>query len=113
MKTAYDILLLACAWTFESTRNSSLVVVINYKNFVYISSSMKVVYSIRIDKSLREEMENYNIRWSEEIEKYIAKRIEELKKEEILREVENKLKGIKGGEPGEASRLVRENRDSN
>nr|WP_016731836.1 hypothetical protein [Sulfolobus islandicus] len=41
---------------------------------------MKMVYSLRIDKELREEMEKYDIKWNEEIEGFIRKRLEELKK---------------------------------
>jgi hypothetical protein len=74
---------------------------------------MRVVYSIRLDKKLREEMDKYNVKWNEEIETYISKRIEELEKERILNEIEDKLKNIKGVKRGEAVRLVREDRNSN
>ena len=45
---------------------------------------MKVVYGLRIGKELREKMEKYNIKWNGEIEGFIRKRINELKKRELL-----------------------------
>ena len=42
--------------------------------YVYVRYIMKVVYSLRIDRELREEMEKYNVKWNEEIEKFIREK---------------------------------------
>lgn len=73
---------------------------------------MKTVYSLRIDKELREEMEKYNVRWNEEIENFIRKRIEELKKEEILKKIIEILQTMPETKSNSAD-LVREDRDNN
>ena len=73
---------------------------------------MKVVYSLRIDKKLREEMEKYNVKWNEEIEEFIRKKIEELKKEEAMRKLHEIISSMHETEPIGAE-LVREDRDSN
>lgn len=73
---------------------------------------MKTVYSLRIDKELREEMEKYNIKWNEEIENFIRRRIEELKKEEILKKINEILKTMPETNSSSAE-LVREDRDNN
>ncbi|MFP3203821.1 MAG: hypothetical protein RXR43_16960 [Sulfolobus sp.] len=73
---------------------------------------MKVVYSLRIDKELREEMEKYNVKWNEEIEKFIRKKIEELKKEEAMKKLHEVISSLPETEPI-GVRLVREDRDNN
>ena len=73
---------------------------------------MKVVYSLRIDKELREEMEKYNVRWNEEIEKFIREKIEELKKEEAMKKLHEVISSLPETEPV-GVRLVREDRDNN
>ncbi|GAA5420664.1 hypothetical protein Stok01_02629 [Sulfurisphaera tokodaii] len=73
---------------------------------------MKTVYSLRIDKELREEMEKYNIKWNEEIENFIRRRIEELKKEEILKKINEILQTMPETNSSSAE-LVREDRDNN
>jgi len=73
---------------------------------------MKVVYSLRIDKELREEMEKYNVKWNEEIEKFIREKIEELKKEEAMKKLHEVISSLPETEPV-GVRLVREDRDSN
>jgi len=79
---------------------------------VYVYYNMKTVYSLRIDKELREEMEKYNVRWNEEIENFIRKRIEELKKEEILKKIIEILQTMPETKSNSAD-LVREDRDNN
>ena len=59
--------------------------------YVYVRYIMKVVYSLRIDRELREEMEKYNVKWNEEIEKFIREKIEELKKEEAMKKLHEVL----------------------
>jgi PhoPQ-activated pathogenicity-related protein len=73
---------------------------------------MKVVYSLRIDKELREEMEKYNVKWNEEIEKFIREKIEELKKEEAMKKLHDVISSLPETEPI-GVRLVREDRDNN
>jgi len=79
---------------------------------VYVYYNMKTVYSLRIDKELREEMEKYNIKWNEEIENFIRRRIEELKKEEILKKINEILQTMPETNSSSAE-LVREDRDNN
>jgi PhoPQ-activated pathogenicity-related protein len=73
---------------------------------------MKVVYSLRIDKELREEMKKYNVKWNEEIEKFIREKIEELKKEEAMKKLHEVISSLPETEPI-GVRLVREDRDNN
>jgi transcriptional regulator, CopG family len=80
--------------------------------YVYVRYIMKVVYSLRIDKELREEMEKYNVKWNEEIEKFIREKIEELKKEEAMKKLHEVISSLPETEPV-GVRLVREDRDSN
>jgi transcriptional regulator, CopG family len=80
--------------------------------YVYERYIMKVVYSLRIDKELREEMEKYNVKWNEEIEKFIREKIEELKKEEAMKKLHEVISSLPETEPV-GVRLVREDRDNN
>ncbi|ACP49553.1 type II toxin-antitoxin system VapB family antitoxin [Saccharolobus islandicus] len=73
---------------------------------------MKMVYSLRIDKELREEMEKYDIKWNEEIEGFIRKRLEELKKEEILKRI-NEILSTMPETNSSSAEMVREDRDNN
>ncbi|BCU69946.1 hypothetical protein [Stygiolobus caldivivus] len=73
---------------------------------------MKTVYSFRIDKELREEMERYNIKWNEEIENFIRERVKELKKEEVLKKINETLSTIPETSSSSAE-MVRQDRDSN
>ncbi|MEJ2780382.1 hypothetical protein WIW89_05610 [Stygiolobus sp. CP850M] len=80
--------------------------------YVYERYIRKVVYSLRIDKELREEMEKYNVKWNEEIEKFIREKIEELKKEEAMKKLHEVISSLPETEPI-GVRLVREDRDNN
>jgi len=80
--------------------------------YVYVRYIMKVVYSLRIDRELREEMEKYNVKWNEEIEKFIREKIEELKKEEAMKKLHEVISSLPETEPV-GVRLVREDRDNN
>ena len=80
--------------------------------YVYVRYIMKVVYSLRIDKELREEMKKYNVKWNEEIEKFIREKIEELKKEEAMKKLHEVISSLPETEPV-GVRLVREDRDNN
>ncbi|MGC9105870.1 MAG: hypothetical protein ACP5HQ_05560 [Thermoprotei archaeon] len=71
---------------------------------------MRTVYSIRIDKRLREEMEKYDVEWGKEIEEFIRKRIEELRREEELKKIDEMLKEVPHTKPT-GTKLVREDRE--
>ncbi|MEJ2776020.1 hypothetical protein WIW90_07320 [Sulfolobaceae archaeon RB850M] len=72
---------------------------------------MKVVYSLRIGKELREEMEKYNIKWNGEIEGFIRKRINELKKRELLEKLDELISALPETKHT-SDKMVREDRDS-
>jgi hypothetical protein len=71
---------------------------------------MRTVYSIRIDKRLREEMEKYDVEWGKEIEEFIRRRIEELRREEELKKIDEMLKEVPQTKPT-GTKLVREDRE--
>ncbi|MCD6513737.1 MAG: VapB-type antitoxin [Candidatus Asgardarchaeum sp.] len=66
------------------------------------------VFSLRIPKKTRREMEKVPIDWSEEIRRFIEKRLREYYKKELLkeaRELRKKMKKISSAE------LIREDRE--
>lgn len=71
------------------------------------------VVSFRLPKEIKEEMKKIDIKWSEEIRKFIEMRIKKYKKEEAIRKIDNILKMLPETPKGTASRYVREDRDSN
>ena len=71
------------------------------------------VVSFRLPKEIKEEMKKIDIKWSEEIRKFIEMRIKKYKKEEAIRKIDNILKMLPETPKGTASRHVREDRDSN
>ena len=71
------------------------------------------VVSFRLPKEIKEEMKKIDIKWSEEIRKFIEMRIKKYKKEEAIRKIDNILKMLPETPKGMASRYVREDRDSN
>ena len=64
-----------------------------------------------MDKELREEMEKYDVKWNEEIENFIRKRIEELEKKELLKKLGEIASSLPETRPASAE-IVREDRDS-
>ncbi len=70
--------------------------------------------SVRVPKELKDKMMKYKsiIDWNEELRQYIARRLGQLEKEEILRGVKKRLESIPPAPKGTAARLVREDRDS-
>ena len=64
-----------------------------------------------IDKELREEMEKYGVKWDEEIENFIRRRTQELKKQGALKKIEEILSTMPETRPNSA-KMVREDRDS-
>ncbi len=72
------------------------------------------VICIRIPKELKEEMDKLRgvVNWSEEIRRFIEKKIEEIEQERALKEFEEIIKTIPKLPPEEVIKLVREDRDS-
>ena len=72
------------------------------------------VICIRIPKELKEEMDKLRgvVNWSEEIRRFIEKKIEEIEQEHALKEFEEIIKTIPKLPPEEVIKLVREDRDS-
>jgi len=75
---------------------------------------MSVVYSFRIPKRLKEEMDKLKdvVDWRREIVMFIEERVKMYKRQKVLREVIEILKGLPETPSGTAARLVREDRDS-
>ena len=71
------------------------------------------VVSFRLPKKLKEDMKKIDIKWSEELRKFIEKRIREYKKEQSIEKIDAMLKILPPAAKGIASKYVREDRDSN
>jgi predicted DNA-binding protein len=72
------------------------------------------VVCIRIPRELKERMDRLRdvISWSEEIRKFIERKVEEIEQEHALREFEEIIRTIPKLPPEEAVKLVREDRNS-
>jgi hypothetical protein len=75
---------------------------------------MSTVYSFRIPRRLKEEMDKLRdvVDWRKEIVAFIEERVRMYKRQKALREVVEILKGLPETPKGIAARLVREDRDS-
>ncbi|BCU68010.1 hypothetical protein HS7_14470 [Sulfolobales archaeon HS-7] len=75
---------------------------------------MKTVYSVRIRKELRDEMERYKheVDWSKEMEKFIEEKLREIKKRRVLQEIDGILGNLQEEEIGLHDKLLRDDRDS-
>jgi len=75
---------------------------------------MSTVYSFRIPRKLKEEMDKLRdvVDWRKEIVAFIEERVKMYKRQKALREVVEILKGLPETPKGTAVRLVREDRDS-
>ena len=73
-----------------------------------------MVISIRVPEELKREMDKLRgeVNWSEEIRKFIKRRIEEYRKKEIFDELVEYIKTLPEAPKGIAHELVRESRDS-
>lgn len=71
------------------------------------------VISIRIPKELKKSMKEIEINWSEEIRKFIEKKVREYKRIKALEEIDAMLASLPKAERGTAKNYVREDRDSN
>ncbi|MGC9010374.1 MAG: CopG family transcriptional regulator [Sulfolobales archaeon] len=76
---------------------------------------MSVVVSIRVPKNIKEKMDLLKkyVNWSEEIRRFIERRIEELYKRYVLEETRKVIEQLPEVPKGTVSRYVREDRDSN
>jgi len=72
------------------------------------------VICIDVPKELKERMDKLRgvVNWSEEIRRFIEKRIEEIEQEHALKEFEEIIKTIPRLPPEEVTKLVREDRDN-
>jgi len=75
--------------------------------------SVNEVVSFRIPKALKEQMKETNINWSEEIRKFIEKKVREYKRVKALEEIDEMLASLPRARRGTARNYVREDRDSN
>jgi len=71
------------------------------------------VISVRVPDELKEKMKKYDINWSEEIRKFIERKIKNEEKARLLDEIDSFLKDVPELEKGKATKLVRDSRDSN
>lgn len=71
---------------------------------------MESVITIRLPDELKQEMEKYNINWSDEIRKEINNKIKALKLLATLKKMQKNAKQMKV--KVDSTKLVREDRDS-
>jgi len=70
------------------------------------------VITVRIPRELKEAMEKLDINWSEEIRRFIARRVDEELRRRKLDEAIATLRRTESVEKGFAEKSVREDRDS-
>jgi len=75
---------------------------------------LSTVISVRISKKLKEKMDELKdlVNWSEEIRKFLEKRVKELHRRKVLEEIRKVLEKIPESPKGTAAKYVREDRDS-
>jgi len=75
---------------------------------------LSTVISVRIPRKLKEKMDKLKdlVNWSEEIRKFLEKRVEELHRRKVLEEIRKVLEKIPESPKGTAAKYVREDRDS-
>ncbi|MEL9940660.1 MAG: CopG family transcriptional regulator [Ignisphaera sp.] len=76
---------------------------------------MSVVICVRIPRKLKKQMDMLRgyADWSEEIRKFIERRVEELHRVRVLEEVRKVVEQLPEVSRGTVTRYVREDRDSN
>ena len=76
---------------------------------------MSVVISVRIPRKLKEEMDALRkyVNWSEEIRRFLEKRVKEARKMIVLKEVRSVIEKLPEVPRGTITSYVREDRDSN
>ena len=75
---------------------------------------MSVVISVRIPRELKEKMNSLRdvVNWSEEIRRFLEKRVKELYREEVLREVRRVIEMLPEVPKDTVTGYVREDRNS-
>ncbi len=76
---------------------------------------MSVVISVRIPRKLKEQMDMLReyVNWSEEIRRFLEKRVEEARRMKVLGEVRRVIENLPEVPRGTITSYVREDRDSN
>lgn len=69
------------------------------------------VISVRVPKEVKDKLRKYGINLSKEIRGFLLKRVEEIEREEALKEILKILEAVPTTEKGYATRSVREDRD--
>ena len=72
---------------------------------------MSTIISVRVPKKLKKRMDKLRdmVNWSEEIRKFLEKRVEEFHRRKVLEEIRKVLEEVP---KGTVTRYVREDRDS-
>jgi len=70
------------------------------------------VITVRIPRELKEAMEKLDVNWSEEIRRFIARRVDEELRKRKLEDAITVLRETEGVERGFAGKAVRKYRDS-
>ena len=75
---------------------------------------MSAVISVRVPRRLKEEMDRLStyVNWSEEIRRFLERRVHELKRRIALDQVRRIIMELPEQPPGTARSYVREDRDS-
>ena len=85
----------------------------NLKELYYIMRYMCPTISVRLPDQLKEGMDRLKDRldWSDEIRRFIEKKIEDERKRALLRDLETQIAQLPKAPRGTASQLVRGDRD--
>ena len=75
---------------------------------------MSVTVSFRVPRELKERMDRLRgvVSWSEEVRRFLERRVRELEHELALRRLDEAIKQLPPAPRGTAARYVREDRDS-
>ncbi|RLG84140.1 MAG: CopG family transcriptional regulator [Thermoprotei archaeon] len=75
---------------------------------------MSVVISVRIPRKLKEKMDSLRnvVNWSEEFRRFLERRVKELYREKVLRDVRRVIEMLPEVPKGTVTGYVREDRDS-
>ncbi len=69
---------------------------------------MSVTLTIRIPKELKERMKKINVNWSEEVRKFLERRVAQLEAQQILEDIERRA--VKRKVKVDSTMLIREDR---
>ena len=71
------------------------------------------VISVRVPKELKRLMKQIDINWSEEIRRFIERKVKEYRRLKALEEIDSLLSDVPTAKAGTAKSYVRDDRDSN